>query len=362
VLRRLLDCPAAAGRTVLAARRRRPAAQAPTVAAAANVKPAIEELAALFERQPGRHKLRLVFGSSGNFVAQILQGAPFHLFVSADEDTVFRLADAGRTEDRGRVYAQGRLVLLAPRGSPLKVDAELKDLAAALRDGRVSKLAIANPEHAPYGMRAREALQHAGLWELAQPRLVIAENVSQAVQFAMSGSAQGGFVAYSLALVPAVAAVGEHVLVPASFHAPLAQRMALDQGRTAGGAGLPRLPAHAGRPGRVAAPRLLGAGRLNRAARRHDRLAGARPEPGAGGGDAAGAAAAGPVGWAAGWPQPWRGKAWIEALVVLPLVLPPTVLGYYLLVAFGAASPLGAGVQRPRPAAHLQLRGWCWPR
>ena len=206
-------------------------AQAPaTVAAAANVKPAIEELAALFERQPGGQKLRLVFGSSGNFVAQILQGAPFHLFVSADESTVFRLADAGRTEDRGRVYAQGRLVLMAPRGSPLKVDAELKDLAAALRDGRVRRLAIANPEHAPYGQRAREALQHAGLWELAQPRLVIAENVSQAVQFAMSGSAQGGFVAYSLALVPAVAAVGEHVLVPATFHAPLAQRMVLIKG------------------------------------------------------------------------------------------------------------------------------------
>lgn len=201
-----------------------------TVAAAANVKPAIEELAALFERAPGGSPLRLVFGSSGNFVAQILQGAPFHLFVSADEDTVFRLADAGKTEGRGRVYALGRLVLLAPRGSALKVDPELKDLAAALRDGRVNKLAIANPEHAPYGQRAREALQHAGLWALAQPRLVIAENVSQAVQFAMSGSAQGGFVAYSLAQVPAVAALGEFALVPAHFHAPLTQRMVLLKG------------------------------------------------------------------------------------------------------------------------------------
>lgn len=202
----------------------------PTVAAAANVKPAIEELAALFEQQPGGGRLRLVFGSSGNFVAQILQGAPFHLFVSADEATVFRLADAGRTEDRGRVYALGRLVLLAPKGSPLQVDPELKDLAAALRDGRVTKLAIANPEHAPYGQRAREALQHAGLWELAQPKLVVAENVSQAVQFAMSGSAQGGFVAYSLAQVPAVAQIGRYALVPASFHAPLTQRMALIKG------------------------------------------------------------------------------------------------------------------------------------
>jgi molybdate transport system substrate-binding protein len=213
------------------------AAQAPaTVAAAANVKPAIEELAAQFERAGGG-PLRLVFGSSGNFVAQILQGAPFHLFVSADEETVFRVAEAGRTlggaADRGRVYALGRLALLAPRGSPLPVDGELRGLGAALRDGRVQKLAIANPEHAPYGQRAREALQHAGLWDLARPRLVIAENVSQAVQFALSGSAQGGLVAHSLTLVPAVAAAGPAAVVPASFHAPLTQRLALIQGAPA---------------------------------------------------------------------------------------------------------------------------------
>ncbi|MCA3243265.1 MAG: molybdate ABC transporter substrate-binding protein [Rubrivivax sp.] len=209
-------------------------AQTPvTVAAAANVKPAIEELAALFERAGGA-PLRLVFGSSGNFVAQILQGAPFHLFVSADEDTVFRVADGGRTEggpaDRGRIYGFGRLALLAPKNSPLRVDPELRDLGAALRDGRVSRFAIASPEHAPYGMRAREALQHAGLWDLARPRLVIGENVSQAVQFALSGSTQGGLVAQSLTLVPAVAAAGHAALVPAKFHAPLAQRVVLLKG------------------------------------------------------------------------------------------------------------------------------------
>ena len=233
--RTLLGLPLAAVLPALPPRRA--AAQAPaTVAAAANVKPAIEDLAALFERAGGG-PLRLVFGSSGNFVAQILQGAPFHLFVSADEETVFRVAEAGRTlggpADRGRVYALGRLALLAPRGSPLPVDAELRGLGAALRDGRVQKLAIANPEHAPYGQRAREALQHAGLWDLARPRLVIAENVSQAVQFALSGSAQGGLVAHSLTLVPAVAAAGTAAVVPAAFHAPLTQRLALIQGAPA---------------------------------------------------------------------------------------------------------------------------------
>lgn len=209
----------------------RAAAQAPaTVAAAANVKPAIEELAAMFQRAGGG-PLRLVFGSSGNFVAQILQGAPFHLFVSADEDTVFRVADAGRTlggaSDRGRIYALGRLALLAPSGSPLPVDGELRGLAAALRDGRVQRFAIAQPEHAPYGQRARQALQHVGLWDLVRPRLVIGESVSQAVQFALSGSAQGGLVAHSLTLAPAVAAAGTAALVPASFHAPLLQRLVL---------------------------------------------------------------------------------------------------------------------------------------
>ena len=233
--RTLLGLPLAAMLPALAPGRA--VAQAPaTVAAAANVKPAIEELAAQFERAGGG-ALRRVFGSSGNFVAQILQGAPFHLFVSADEETVFRVAEAGRTlggaADRGRVYALGRLALLAPHGSPLPVDAELRGLGAALRDGRVSRLAIANPEHAPYGQRAREALQHAGLWDLARPRLVIAENVSQAVQFALSGSAQGGLVAHSLTLVPAVAAAGTAALVPAAFHAPLTQRLALIQGAPA---------------------------------------------------------------------------------------------------------------------------------
>jgi molybdate transport system substrate-binding protein len=210
--RTLLGLPLAAVLPALPPRRA--AAQAPaTVAAAANVKPAIEELAAQFERAGGG-PLRLVFGSSGNFVAQILQGAPFHLFVSADEETVFRVAAAGRTLGGA-------------------ADRELRGLGAALRDGRVQKLAIANPEHAPYGQRAREALQHAGLWDLARPRLVIGENVSQAVQFALSGSAQGGLVAHSLTLVPAVAAAGTAAVVPAAFHAPLTQRLALIQGAPA---------------------------------------------------------------------------------------------------------------------------------
>ena len=199
---------------------------APTVAAAADLKFAIEEVAALFERETGQ-KLRLVFGSSGTFYAQILQGAPFHLYLSADEDFVFKLADAGKTLDRGRLYARGRIGIIVPTGSPLKADPELKDLAAALNDGRLKKFAIANPEHAPYGKRAEEALRHAGLWAAIRPRLVLGENIAQAAQFATSGAAQGGIIAQSLAMAPSVAQLGRFALIPEAWHQPLMQRMVL---------------------------------------------------------------------------------------------------------------------------------------
>lgn len=195
-----------------------------TLAAASDLKFAIEEVAAQFEKSTGQ-RMRLIFGSSGNFYSQILQGAPFHLFMSADEDFVFKLAEAGKTVDRGRLYAYGRIGVMVPKGGPVKVDGEFKDLAAALADGRLKKFAIASPEHAPYGMRAKEALQHAGLWKRIEPLLVIGENISQTAQFATSGSTQGGIIAYSLALAPQVARLGDFALIPESWHKPLAQRM-----------------------------------------------------------------------------------------------------------------------------------------
>jgi molybdate transport system substrate-binding protein len=204
-------------------------AEPPTVAAASDLKFAIEEVAARFERETGQ-RMRLVFGSSGNLFSQIRQGAPFHLFMSADEDFVFRLADQSLTEDRGRLYAYGRIGLMVPRGSPLKADGELRDLALALRDGRLKKFAIANPEHAPYGARAKEALQRAGVWTDIEARLVLGENISQAAQFASSGATQGGIIALSLAKAPQVSALGEFALIPESWHRRLAQRMVLLRG------------------------------------------------------------------------------------------------------------------------------------
>lgn len=204
------------------------AAPVATVAAAASLKFALEALAQDFQRSTGQ-QVRLVFGASGNLYSQVLQGAPFHLFLSADEALVLQLASAGRTlnQSRGRNYAQGRLALLVPHGSPLQPDPTLQDLRQALQDGRLRRFAIANPSHAPYGMRAREALQHAGLWSQMESRLVFGENVAQAAQFATSGSAQGGLVAYALALAPELAGRARHALLPAEWHQPLTQRMVL---------------------------------------------------------------------------------------------------------------------------------------
>jgi molybdate transport system substrate-binding protein len=201
----------------------------PRIAAASDLKFALDEIVAAFKRETGRD-VTPVYGSSGNFRRQIAQGAPFDMFMSADEEFVFQLAAEARTEDRGDLYAIGRIVLFAPTGSPLKVDETLSDLKAALADGRIVRFAIANPEHAPYGRAAEEALRRQGLWDAIRPRLVLGENVSQAAQFATSGSAQGGIFALSLALAPQVGSRGTHALIPAELHGPLAQRMVLLRG------------------------------------------------------------------------------------------------------------------------------------
>lgn len=196
------------------------------VAAASDLKFALDEIAAAF-RQQMRLRVRLVYGSSGNFVRQIEQGAPFELFLSADEDFVFRLAQQGLARDRGVLYAIGRIVLFVPAGSPIDPDGDLSGLRRALERGQVARFAIANPEHAPYGRAAEQALRHAGLWERLQERLVFGENVSQAAQFATSGNASGGIIAYSLALAPTVRGRGRYALIDEAWHLPLRQRMAV---------------------------------------------------------------------------------------------------------------------------------------
>jgi molybdate transport system substrate-binding protein len=206
------------------------------VAAASDLKFALTALAQAFERDThGKGpRLELQFGSSGNFAQQIKQGLPVDLFMSADESYVFSLADAGLTADRGQVYATGRIALLLPKASTLQLPTPTPAMTdAALRSqlaeqlSNVRKFAIANPEHAPYGRAAREALQNLGLWDQLSPKLVLGDNISQTTQFVTSGAAQAGVTALSLALAPEIASLSRHWLIPAALHAPLRQRMVL---------------------------------------------------------------------------------------------------------------------------------------
>jgi molybdate transport system substrate-binding protein len=202
------------------------AQSAPPIAAASDLQFALEEIATTFRHDSGTD-VRLVFGSSGNFARQIEQGAPFELFLSADEALVFRLADRGLTKGRGDLYAIGRVVLFAPHGSPLARDLTAAGVRKVAANGALEHLAIANPEHAPYGRAAQEWLITHGLWDAVQPLLVLGENASQAAQFATSGASQGGIIPYSLALAPRLSALGTFTLLPAEEHAPLRQRMVL---------------------------------------------------------------------------------------------------------------------------------------
>ena len=194
------------------------------IAAASDLQFALPEVAARFHAA-SPHRVELSFGSSGNFARQIQQGAPLDLFFSADEAFVLQLADAGLTRDRGSLYAIGRIALIVPAASALSLDDKLDGLR---RDWpQVRRFAIANPEHAPYGRAAREALQKLDLWTQAQDRLVLGENISQATQYVSTGAAQAGITALSLALAPPVAALTRHRPLPDSLHQPLRQRMVL---------------------------------------------------------------------------------------------------------------------------------------
>ncbi|MBW8185051.1 molybdate ABC transporter substrate-binding protein [Shewanella nanhaiensis] len=202
------------------------AADVPAIAAASNIKFALDELATAFTQDTGL-KVRLSYGSSGNFVAQIKHGAPFQMFLSADERYIEQLAKSGGTLDDGVLYAVGRLAIAAPKNSPLQLDPELKGLKRLIDSGELKRFAIANPDHAPYGERARFLLKGFGLWESITPALIYGENVSQAAQFAVSGSTQGGIIALSLAIAPQFQKMGRYQALPESLHEPIYQRMVL---------------------------------------------------------------------------------------------------------------------------------------
>jgi molybdate transport system substrate-binding protein len=225
VFRHAFRCLLLAALAALPAR----AAEVPVIAAAANLSFALPEIAAAFERSTGR-RVKLSFGSSGNLARQIVQGGPYELFLSADEERVRFVFEQGRSVDGGSVYAIGRLALFAPNGSPVAADPELAGLAAAVGTGSVQRVAIASPELAPYGAAAREVLIRRGLWDALQGKLAIGENVSQTAQFALTGAVQVAFIPYSIVRAPTLQGKGSAALIPETLHAPIRQRMVLIKG------------------------------------------------------------------------------------------------------------------------------------
>jgi molybdate transport system substrate-binding protein len=221
---RLLRCVLAAGVLLGAA----PAAAAPRaaskpplrVAAAADLRYALDELVAAYRESAPGIDVRVSYGSSGSFFAQISNGAPFDLFLSADVSYPRKLVEAGLASGREVPYAVGRLALWVPEASKL-------DLAAlgmtALLDSSVRRISIANPEHAPYGVAAEAAMRSTGVYEGARQKLVFGDNVSQAAQFVESGNADVGILALSLVLAPALHRAGRHWEVPEREHPRIEQ-------------------------------------------------------------------------------------------------------------------------------------------
>ncbi|MGH9773529.1 MAG: molybdate ABC transporter substrate-binding protein [Candidatus Acidiferrales bacterium] len=190
------------------------------IAAAADLRYAFEELRVKFEKKTGID-IVLTYGSSGDFYSQLAEGAPFDLFFSADLEYAKKL-DAQQLTEPGSLdrYAIGRIVLWIPENSPIDV-ARLQ--MNALLDPSVRKIAVANPEHAPYGRAAVAAIKHSGLYEKISDKFVFGENISQTAQFVESGNAQIGVIALSLAVAPAMQGKGAYWKIPGDFYEPIQQ-------------------------------------------------------------------------------------------------------------------------------------------
>jgi molybdate transport system substrate-binding protein len=188
-----------------------------TVAAAADLKFAMDEIVATFKKSNAGEDVEVIYGSSGKFHTQIQEGAPYDLYFSADIGFPQELVKKGLAASEVKPYAFGRIVLWSAT-----LDAARMNLNS-LADPKIARIAIANPRHAPYGKRAEEALRAAGVWDKVEPKLVYGENIAATAQFVQTGNAQIGVIALSLALNPELASKGGYWLIPDSLHEPLEQ-------------------------------------------------------------------------------------------------------------------------------------------
>jgi molybdate transport system substrate-binding protein len=194
-----------------------------TIAAAADLTFAFKDVAAKFQEQT-HDTAKMSYGSSGNFFAQIQNGAPFDMFFSADIGYAKKLEDAGLAEPGSLYeYAVGKIVLWAPNNSQLDVSKGL----AVLQDPSIKKIAVANPEHAPYGRAAVAAMRHDNLYDQIKSKIVLGENISQTAQFVQSGNADIGIIALSLALAPSMKDKGKYFEIPAADYPPIEQAVVI---------------------------------------------------------------------------------------------------------------------------------------
>ncbi len=194
-------------------------AQEITVAAAADLQFAMQDIAARFQKETGK-TVKLIYGSSGNFFQQIPNGAPFDMFFSANLDYAKRLETAGLTEPGSYYqYARGKIVIWVPKESKLDLSSGMQ----ALLDPSVKKIAIANPLHAPYGQAAVAAMQKENIYEKVKDKFVLGENIAETASFVVSGSADVGIVALSLALSPNMKEKGRYTEVPTVEYPPIEQ-------------------------------------------------------------------------------------------------------------------------------------------
>jgi molybdate transport system substrate-binding protein len=199
------------------------------IAASANLVFALDEICAAFQAERPEVKVESVIGSSGNLVAQIAHGAPYDIFLSADMEYPLALIKNGQADAASLTpFATGRLVLWTTRS-----DLPMTELESVLHDTRMRKLAIANPDTAPYGRAARQTLEKLERWDAMQSHLVIGESISQTAQFVASGNADAGFVALSLVLSAKQQNPGKWLVVPEDFHEPLTQGAVLTKRSTA---------------------------------------------------------------------------------------------------------------------------------
>ena len=188
-----------------------------TVAIAANVQFAMEEIKVAFEKQQGI-QVDLISTSSGKLSTQIRQGAPYHVFVSADTKYPDSLVQSGDATSPSKVYAYGMLVVWT-----MRPDLDISEGMQVLDDGALKKIAVANPITAPYGQEAIRALTRAHLLDSVQPKLVYGESIGQTSQYILSGAAELGFTAKSVVLAPEMQGKGRWIEIPADLYEPIAQ-------------------------------------------------------------------------------------------------------------------------------------------